>query len=91
MSVPCDPAKVTLGELIGAVRRAEAGGADMEDDGDVRELISYEGTRMLSDPDWDDNFERSLDSLGCTRGKFLILQDEDGAFEDVVLCLAALQ
>jgi len=84
--VLCDPARVTLGEILGAVRQAEGGGEEDE----PRELIAYEGTRMLCDPDWDDNLDRSLDSLSCTRGKFLTLHDEDGAYENVVLCLSVL-
>ncbi|KAI6125927.1 hypothetical protein EV401DRAFT_2150106 [Pisolithus croceorrhizus] len=42
-------------------------------------LVSvYEDKRILSDPDWDDNLERTLESLNVTRGKFLTIVDEEG-------------
>lgn len=72
---------MTLGEILGAVKRQE---------GEEREVIVFEGTRMLCDPDWDDNLDQNLEKLGCTRGKFLTIQDEDGAYENVVLALCAL-
>ena len=40
----------------------------------------YEDKRILSDPDWDDNNERTLGSLGVTRRKFVTLVDEEGAW-----------
>ncbi|KAG8904242.1 E1 ubiquitin-activating protein uba2 [Tulasnella sp. 403] len=92
----CDPARVTLGEVLRAALRAEKsvdtdGAMDEDEDGDAyREVSIYEGTRMLGDPDWDDNHDRTLESLGCGRGKFLTLVDEDGAFESLVLCIALL-
>ncbi|KAG9029401.1 E1 ubiquitin-activating protein uba2 [Tulasnella sp. JGI-2019a] len=87
VSVPCDPARVTLGEILRAVKRAERSG----DNGDgEREVIVYEGTRMLCDPDFDDNLDKSLESLGCTRGRFLTIQDEDGAYENVAISLSAM-
>ncbi|KAG8910652.1 E1 ubiquitin-activating protein uba2, partial [Tulasnella sp. 408] len=95
----CDPAQVKLGELIGAVLRAERGVSedeDMEDaDGEEdeserREVSVYEGQRLLSDPDMDDNLGRTLESLGCTRGKFLTIVDEDEVFENLVLALSPL-
>ncbi|KAG8871272.1 E1 ubiquitin-activating protein uba2 [Tulasnella sp. 332] len=86
VSVPCDPARVTLGEILRAVKRAER----PEDEDDEREVIVYEGTRMLSDPDFDDNLEKSLESLGCTKGRFLTIQDEDGAYENVVISLGQM-
>ncbi|KAG8929362.1 E1 ubiquitin-activating protein uba2 [Tulasnella sp. 418] len=88
VSVQCDPGRVTLGELVTAVLDAEKDQDDTESS--RREVSVYEGTRMLSDPDWDDNFERSLESLGCGRGKFVTMVDDDGDYENVVLCLSPL-
>jgi len=82
----CDPTKATLGEILSAVMDAESGG----DEDELREVNVYEGQRMLCDPDWDDNLSRTLESLGCGRGKFLTIMDEDGTFENVVLCLIPL-
>lgn len=88
--VQCDPSRVTLGEIVKGVLRAEAESSDGMDQDEPREVSVFEGTRMLSDPDWDDNFDRSLESLGVTRGKFLTLVDEDGNWENVVLALSPL-
>lgn len=84
-TVPCDPTRVTLGEIVGAVKRRDEAG-----EGEERAVIVFEGTRMLSDPDFDDNLGQSLENVGCTRGKFLTIQDEDGVYENVVLALCAL-
>ncbi|KIO32722.1 hypothetical protein M407DRAFT_212746 [Tulasnella calospora MUT 4182] len=99
VSLQCDPAQVKLGELINAVLRAERGmeeDEDMEDaegeddESERREVSVYEGQRLLSDPDMDDNLGRTLESLNCTRGKFLTIVDEDEVFENVVLALSPL-
>ncbi|KAG8942661.1 E1 ubiquitin-activating protein uba2 [Tulasnella sp. 424] len=99
VSVQCDPARVTLGDLINAVLRAERGVGDDEDmedgegeddESERREVAVYEGQRLLSDPDMDDNLGSTLESLSCTRGKFLTIVDEDEVFENVVLALSPL-
>ncbi|KAH9923897.1 uncharacterized protein B0H18DRAFT_451862 [Fomitopsis serialis] len=84
--VRCDPTRVTLGEVIEGVL------GDGEDAGGIgkRDVSVYEQTRMLSDPDWDDNLERTLESLNVTRGKFLSVVDDDGEFGTIQVAIGVL-
>lgn len=75
----CDPARATLGEVVKGL---------LGDD--EREVSVYEGQRLLSDPDWDDNHERTLESLSVTRGKFLAIVDEDGELATISVGIALL-
>ncbi|KAF9004559.1 hypothetical protein BDQ17DRAFT_1390109 [Cyathus striatus] len=50
--VLCDTARTTLGQIVKGI---------MGDD--EREVSVFEDKRMLSDPDWEDNIERTLESL----------------------------
>jgi len=79
VEVRCDPARVTLGEVI----EGALGGTE-------REVSTYEDKRMLSDPDFDDNLGRTLESLSVTRGKFLNIVDEDGELETLTLAIVML-
>ncbi|PWN27831.1 hypothetical protein BDZ90DRAFT_210207, partial [Jaminaea rosea] len=73
----------TLGQVITLVRQPRSeGGLGLDED---EELGVYEGNRLLADPDFDDNHERSLASLGVDEGKFLALVDEDGVRQTVQL------
>nr|GAT60818.1 ubiquitin-like modifier activating enzyme 2 [Mycena chlorophos] len=65
--IQCDPQRTTLGDVVKGILG-----------GDEREVSVYEDKRVLSDPDWDDNYERTLQSLNVTRGMFLNIVDEDG-------------
>jgi ubiquitin-like 1-activating enzyme E1 B len=87
-TVLCDPARVTLGEIVRGVVKADSD--DDADGSEMREVSVYEGKRVLSDPDWEDNFERTLESLNVTRGKFLNIVDEDGELESVAVAIAML-
>ncbi|KAI0327705.1 hypothetical protein GY45DRAFT_1327242 [Cubamyces sp. BRFM 1775] len=86
--VRCDPARVTLKEVVDGVlgRNAEDAG---ERDG-PQEVSVYEDKRVLSDPDWDDNDERTLESLNVTRGKFLSIVDEDGEYATIQVAIGTL-
>jgi len=77
--VLCDPARVTLGELIDGVLGDEK-----------REVSVCEDKRVLSDPDWDDNLERTLESLNVGRGKFLAIVDEDEKWGTIIVALSVL-
>ncbi|KAI0056334.1 hypothetical protein BV25DRAFT_1872803 [Artomyces pyxidatus] len=79
----CDPARVTLGEVIDAI-------VQEHEDGEKREVSTYEDKRMLSDPDFDDNLERTLESLNVGRGNFLSIVDENGEYETISLAIALL-
>jgi ubiquitin-like 1-activating enzyme E1 B len=69
----CDPRRTTLAEIVNGI----LGGKGM------REVSVYEDKRVLSDPDWDDNLERTLESLNVTRGQFLSIVDDDGDLETI--------
>ncbi|OJT14808.1 Ubiquitin-activating enzyme E1-like [Trametes pubescens] len=104
--VRCDPARVTLRQVVdGVLGRGAAGagsasgggegedgsGADGEGERDgPAEVSVYEDKRVLSDPDWDDNDGRTLESLNVTRGKFLSIVDEDGEFATIQVAIGAL-
>ncbi|GJJ12994.1 hypothetical protein Clacol_007243 [Clathrus columnatus] len=81
----CNVGKVTLRNVVEAVLERVSGKKDNEEDGDGESdsneelyVTVYEDKRILADPDFDDNLNRTLEDLGCGRGKFLTLVDEDG-------------
>jgi ubiquitin-like 1-activating enzyme E1 B len=75
----CDPSRVTLAEVLEGI----LGGSG-------REVSTYEDKRMLSDPDFEDNLNRTLESLSVTKGKFLSVVDEDSELEAITLAICAL-
>ncbi|TRM57404.1 hypothetical protein BD626DRAFT_213035 [Schizophyllum amplum] len=95
-----DGKRARLGDVVGAVARAVvenmdkgeigsvANGDAMDEDEDdfTSGLSVFEDKRILMDPDFDDNKDRTLESLGVTRGKFLTLVDEDGVWGRTVQC-----
>ncbi|KZP09553.1 hypothetical protein FIBSPDRAFT_801990 [Athelia psychrophila] len=83
--VLCDPARVTLRTVVEGILGPGGG-----DGTGSREVGVYEDKRVLSDPDWDDNMERTLESLNVTRGKFLTIVDEDGAWGTIAIGLGVL-
>jgi len=85
--VQCDPSRVTLGELVDGILgdgQGEKGGTGK------RDVSVYEDKRVLSDPDWDDNDDRTLESLGVTRGKFLTIVDEEEEWGTIAVALCEL-
>jgi ubiquitin-like 1-activating enzyme E1 B len=77
--VLCDPSKTTLRDVVeGILGESE------------REIGVYEEKRILADPDWDDNLERTLESLNVTRGKFLNIVDDDGELETISIGIGVL-
>ncbi|QRW07441.1 ubiquitin-conjugating enzyme E1 [Ceratobasidium sp. AG-Ba] len=83
--VACDPSKATLGDVIKGLLKMEAG-----EDGNMREVSVFEAGRVLSEPDWDDNFERTLESLGCGRNTTLMVVDDAEQVVDLAICLTGL-
>ncbi|KAJ7650687.1 hypothetical protein FB45DRAFT_779858 [Roridomyces roridus] len=75
----CDPKRALLGDVVKGIMG-----------GDDREISVYEDKRVLSDPDWEDNFERTLESLNVTRGMFLTIVDEEGEWGTISVGLAVL-
>ena len=90
----CDPTRITLGQVVEAVVAGVRWGTESDGDGDVSmeapEVSTYEAQRLLSDPDFDDNLGRTLESLGVTRGKFLTIQVEDGLYQPISLGISIL-
>lgn len=82
----CDPSRATLGEVV----KGALGVQEDDDEGEMREVSVYEDNRVLSDPDWTDNFESTLESLNVTRGKFLSIVDEDGELSTINLAIVPL-
>lgn len=77
--VLCDPSRTTLGDVVQGILGE-----------DEREVSVYEEKRILADPDWDDNLERTLEDLSVTRGKFLNIVDEDGELETISIGIGIL-
>ena len=75
----CDPSRTLLGDVVKGIMG-----------GDDREVSVYEDKRVLSDPDWEDNFDRTLESLNVTRGNFLTIVDEEGEWSTISLGLGVL-
>ena len=88
---PADPAKVTLGAFVEEIVKGwlSNGLEGAEEDEEV-EWAVYEGTRILADPDFDDNHEKTLAELGVERGKMVTVRDEDDKYRPVNFCVAAL-
>ncbi|GJE92396.1 ubiquitin-activating enzyme E1-like protein [Phanerochaete sordida] len=85
--VLCEPSQVTLRQVVEGI----IGNGDGEDDGTgPRDVSVYEAQRVLSDPDWDDNLDRDLESMGVTRGKFLSIVDEDGEYATIQVAIGQL-
>ncbi|KAG6868585.1 hypothetical protein C0993_000850 [Termitomyces sp. T159_Od127] len=78
--VLCDPSRTLLGDIVKGILGANSD----------REVSVYEDKRVLSDPDWDDNLERTLESLNVTRGKFLSIVDEEGELGTITIGLSVL-
>ncbi|KAF8347457.1 hypothetical protein F5887DRAFT_1060776 [Amanita rubescens] len=78
-TVLCDPARTSLGDVVRGILG-----------NDEREVSVYEDKRVLSDPDWDDNYERTLESLNVTQGKFLTIVDEEGEWASIAVSLSTL-
>ncbi|WWC72995.1 uncharacterized protein I206_106959 [Kwoniella pini CBS 10737] len=90
-----DLQKCTLGTFVDDIVRSWLGKAEFEDkdeDEDIEWTI-FEGGRLLADPDFDDNYERTLDDLDVKRGKMLTVRDEDGKYRPVhfSICEADIQ
>ncbi|CAE7206508.1 unnamed protein product, partial [Rhizoctonia solani] len=78
VTVACDTAKTTLGDIVKGVVA------------DGREVSVFDGGRILAEPDWEDNFERTLDSLNCVRGAVLMIVDDAEEVVDLGVCLSGL-
>ena len=83
-TVHCDPARTTLRDVVeGVLGPGEGHGTG------PRDVSVYEAGRILADPDFEDNLDRTLADLNCSRGKFVTIVDEDGVYGtiNVAICL----
>ncbi|KAF8598877.1 hypothetical protein BDV93DRAFT_526479 [Ceratobasidium sp. AG-I] len=85
VNVACDVSRATLGDIVKGVLGLEGNG-----EGEAREVSVYEAGRVLSEPDWDDNYERTLESLSCARGTVLMIVDDEEEVVDLAVCLNGL-
>jgi ubiquitin-like 1-activating enzyme E1 B len=75
----CDTSRTLLGDVVKGILGS-----------DSRDVSVYEDKRILSDPDWEDNFDRTLQSLNVTRAKFLSIVDDSGDWSTISLALGVL-
>lgn len=75
----CDPSRTLLGDVVRGI---------LGDD--EREVSVYEDKRVLSDPDWEDNLDRTLESLNVGRNKFLSIVDDEGDWATISLGIGLL-
>ncbi|ORY33137.1 hypothetical protein BCR39DRAFT_557327 [Naematelia encephala] len=79
-----DVTRCTLGEFAqGAVREWLASSLNEDD----FEFTILEGGRILADPDFEDNYEKTLAELGIERGKMLTILDEDEKYRPIHFCI----
>ncbi|KAJ1727934.1 E1 ubiquitin-activating protein uba2, partial [Coemansia biformis] len=81
-------ARTTLGDVLDHVRGLTGSGSDL---GLGDDIAVVEGSRILYDPDFDDNLAKSLEGLGLVPGKMVTLTSEDddsGAVVPVILSIA---
>ncbi len=84
LHVPCDANRATLGELVIALLEAESASS-----GKIpREICVFEEGRVLSEPDWTDNYTRTLADLSCGYGKFITIVDDEERLGNVVLAIS---
>lgn len=86
VDVRCDPYRVTLAEIVNTVLT----GACVGDEVVLPEVSVYENKRILADPDFNDNLNRTLDDLGCGQGKFITIVDEDGEWGTLAVAVGLL-
>lgn len=80
VSLEVDASKLTLSTFVEEVVKDKVGFG-----GDVS-LV--EGSRLLFDPDFDDNAEKTFGELGLDAGTMLTVADEDGNSASVVFLLS---
>lgn len=84
-----DVGKCTLGQFVEDVVKGWLGSAEFEGEGEGEDVewTVFEGGRLLADPDFEDNFERTLEDLRVARGKILTVRDEDTNYRPVHFCV----
>lgn len=81
-----DVNKCTLGEFVNeVVKKWLVPGLSGDDD--ELEASILEGGRILADPDFEDNFEKTLAELGLERNKMITVLDEDDKYRPIQFCI----
>ncbi|KAF8514983.1 hypothetical protein JB92DRAFT_2718341 [Gautieria morchelliformis] len=88
LDVRCHPWKITLGEIVDAVLKGVCAEEGEEDA--IPGVTVYEGNRILADPDFDENLDRTLEDLSCGQGKFITIVDEDGEWGTIAVAVGLL-
>lgn len=73
--------QVTLEQVVETVARQTL---QMDDE----DLVVYDGSRILADPDFDDNWHKSLAQMGLHTGSILTVMDEDQKLQAVNMVLS---
>lgn len=81
-----DVTKCTLGDFVSQVVKewlvpGLSGGED------ELEASILEGGRILADPDFEDNFSKTLADLGLERSKIITVLDEDDRYRPIQFCI----
>ncbi|TYJ54852.1 hypothetical protein B9479_004443 [Cryptococcus floricola] len=84
-----DLAKCTLGNFVQDVVMGWLNGTEFEkkEDDEEVEWTVFEAGRLLADPDFEDNHERTLEDLDVKRGKILTVRDEDAKYRPIHFCV----
>ncbi|OCF35672.1 ubiquitin-like 1-activating enzyme E1 B [Kwoniella heveanensis BCC8398] len=84
-----DLTRCTLGQFVNDIIKnwLETASFESREENDELEWTIFEGGRLLADPDFDDNHERTLEDLDIKRGKMLTVRDEDGKWRPIHFCI----
>lgn len=88
ISLRTDPSKLTLGTFVEEIANKWLV-QNLDTEEDVAWVI-MEGSRILADPDFDDNHSKTLAEMGIERGKIITVRHEDELYRPVQFCLSAL-
>lgn len=85
VDIQCDSERTTISDVVtGLLGEGDGNGTGS------RDVSVYEDKRLLYDPDFNDNEDRTLVSLGVTQGKFLTIVDEDGELATLAVAITSL-
>lgn len=87
VDLQCDTERTTLTQAIEELLGTGVGSGNGTG---PRDVSVYEDKRLLADPDFDNNMDRSLASMGVTHGKFLSIVDEEGELGTISVAIGRL-
>ncbi|GAA97515.1 uncharacterized protein L969DRAFT_91428 [Mixia osmundae IAM 14324] len=86
----CQMSYVPLRVNLGEVTLSELVKIAQEKLGYGEEVVIVEESRLLYDPDFDDNLDRTLASLDIKAGSLVMVSDEDGLLSDATFVISDL-